>query len=321
MQYNFQTVSLSEINTDEETYRITTTIDTGPLVASIVTVGLIHPPILIQRDSKFELVSGFRRIAALRFLEFRQFSARVLDPAISHFECVQLAIADNAFQRPLNPIEISRGLSLLSSCFEKESELCQAASALGLPDSAPLIKKLIPLCNLPWEVQEGVLSDTIPLQVARMFYSLDTQAVIWFARIFKSLKISLNKQREIITLSQEIAHREDLPLGAVLAEKPLYDILNDPDLDRSRKAIGLRSYLKNRRFPALTRAKYAFEVMLKSLKLDASAKLIAPVDFEGTNYSLNLSFKDLGELERHKNTIDRIAQHRDMKRLTDPTAE
>jgi hypothetical protein len=199
--------------------------------------------------------------------------------------------------------------------------LCQTARALGLPDNASLIKKLIPLCTLPSEVREGVITDTIPLQVARMFYSMDPQAVVWFAQIFKSLKISLNKQREIITLSQEIAHREDIPLGAVLAEKPLCDILDDPDLDRSRKVISLRSYLKHRRFPALTRARDAFETILKTLKLDASAKLIAPADFEGTNYNLNLTFKDLGELERHKHTIDRIARNPEMQRLTDPTAE
>ncbi|MFH0729736.1 MAG: ParB/RepB/Spo0J family partition protein [Pseudomonadota bacterium] len=321
MPYNLQTVCLSEINKDEETFRITTTVDAGSLVASIVKVGLIHPPILIQRDSRFVVVSGFRRIAAVRLLKFKQFSARILDSMTSHLDCVQLAIADNAFQRSLNPIEISRGLSLLSPCFENESELSQTARALGLPDSAPLIKKLIPLCNLPWEVREGVINNSIPPQVARMLCSLDTQDAIWLALIFNSLKISLNKQREIITLSQEIAHREDLPLGAVFAEKELCDILHDPDLDRSRKAAALRSYLKHRRFPALTRAKDAFEEMLKSLKLDASAKLIAPVDFEGRHFTLNLTFKELGELERHKNTIDRIARHHAMKRLTDPAAE
>jgi ParB family transcriptional regulator, chromosome partitioning protein len=317
MQYNLQTVSLPEINVDEETYRITTAINTDGLVAAIVKVGLINPPILVKRDFALVVVSGFRRIAAVRRIGLRQISARILDSASSHLNCAQLAIADNAFQRHLNPIEISRALSLLSPCFEIESELLQTAGALGLPESAPLIKKLTPLCNLPMEVQEGVINDTIPLQVARMFYSLDEKAVVWFALIFKSLKISLNKQREIITLSQEIAYREDRSICSIFEDKPLRDILDNPDIDRSRKASAFRSYLKYRRFPALTRAKDAFEEMIKALKLENTAKLIPPADFEGTNYSFNLTFKNIAELERHQKTIDRITQCPEMKHLID----
>jgi ParB/RepB/Spo0J family partition protein len=318
MTCNPQTVSLSAIFEDEETYRITTAENTDGLAASIAHAGLINPPILIQRGSRFAIVCGFRRIAAARFLELRQLSARILDPETSHLDCIQLAIADNSFQRHLNPIEISRALSLLSPCFESESELCRTAGALGLPDSAPLIKKLIPLCKLPREVQDGVINGTISLQVALMFYSLETQAAIWFALFFKSSKISLNKQREIITLSQEIAYREDRSITSVLEDTPLRNIIDNPDLDRSRKASVLRSYLTHRRFPTLTRAKDAFEAILKSLKLENTAKLIYPADFEGTNYSLNLTFKDLTELERHKKTIDRIVQHPELKHLMDP---
>lgn len=320
MQYNLQTVFLSQIDADEKTYRITTGITVEALAASIAKAGLIHPPILVPRYSHFAIVCGFRRIAAARFLDWPEMPARILDQTASHLDCVQLAIADNAFERNLNPIEISRALSLLSECIADKSELSQTAGDLGLPDRLSLIFDLMALSKLPREVQDGVISGIISLPVAKLLSSLDTRAAIWFALFFKSSKISLNKQREVITLSQEIAFREDCSIRDILADAPLRDILDNPDVDRSRKASALRSYLKYRRFPTLTRARDNFERMLKSLKLENTAKLIPPADFEGTNYSLTLTFKDLTELEHHKDTIDRIAHLPEMKRLMD-TAE
>lgn len=317
MRFNFQTVSFSEIR-EEETYRITTAIPIEALAASIEGAGLVNPPILVQRGSGFAVVCGFRRIAAMRFLKWPELSVRILDQPASHLDCARLAIADNAFQRQLNPIEISRALILLSSCFSDERELSRAAGVLGLPDSSPLIKNLISLCTLPREIQDGIVDGVVSLPVAKMLSALDTKAAIWLALFFKLTKISLNKQREVITLSQEIAFREDRSINTVFKDEPVRRILDNPDLDRSVKASALRAYLKLRRFPALTRARDAFEGMSKSLKLDNRAKLTPPADFEGTNYSLTLTFKDLAELEKHKKTIDRIARHPEMNRLMDP---
>lgn len=308
---------MSGIDRDEKTYRITTDITAEVLAASIAKAGLINPPILVPRDSRLTIVCGFRRIAAACFLGWPEMPARILEQNASHMDCVQLAIADNVFGRNLNPIEISRALSLLSECIADKSELSQTAGDLGLPDRLPLITDLMVLCKLPREVQDGIITGVISLPVAKQLSCLDTRAAIWFALFFKSSKISLNKQREVITLSQEIALREDCSICDIFTDPPLRDLLNNPDFDRSRKASALRSYLKYRRFPTLTRARDNFDRMLKSLKLENTAKLIPPADFEGTNYSLTLTFKDLTELEHHKDTIDRIARLPGMKRLMD----
>lgn len=317
MRFDLKTVSLSDIRAGEETYRISTaTDDQDSLILSISGIGVINPPILIPDSSGFTIVSGFRRIDAARSLGIQRLACRILDHDTPRLVCVKIAVVDNSFQRRLNPIEVSRALSLLFDCCPRE-ELETVARELGLPASLPLMRKLLLLSKLPVEVQEGIVSEDISPQIAYMLSELDDQVALWFASVFKALKISLNKQKEIITLCREIAIREDLALLDVIKGQVLRDILENPDLDRSAKANKVRTYLKHRRFPALSKARDTFESALKSLKFDGNVKLIPPADFEGMNYSLNLTFQRLSDLETHKKNIDRIASHPGIKDLID----
>ena len=61
-----QTVKLSEIDHADDTYRITTQTDVSDLKQSFKRVGLLNPPFLIENNSSYTVVSGFRRIEACR---------------------------------------------------------------------------------------------------------------------------------------------------------------------------------------------------------------------------------------------------------------
>ena len=72
---------------------------------------------------------------------------------------------------------------------------------------------------------------------------LDKTTGIAFARLFDSLKLSMSKQREIFSLVNEIAHRDDLPMLAVLEAPALQAVLNDSHFDRNQRAQKIRKYL------------------------------------------------------------------------------
>lgn len=282
-------------------------------------VGLINPPILLPRDGEYIIVSGFRRVLAAGQLGWTDLPARVLDSDISHLACTQLAIADNASQRPLNPVESSRAMHLLISSINDRKELIRISNALGLPMNESLIEKIVPVCHLPQEIQEGILSNDISLSVALMLAAFDADTAKMFAILFNRLKISLNKQREMIVLMQEISLREDRSILSVLKDEAIQSALNDSDLDRVRITDLIRTYLKQKRFPAITRAKTAYDSLLKSLQLGHMAKLIPPPDFEGTHYTLNLSFTNPDDLQKHIKTIDRLLSRPDFRNLIDST--
>ena len=75
---HFQTIPLSRIDLQDDTFRITTRTDVNDLLRSIQYDGLITPPLLIKKSSAFIIVSGFRRIAACLELEWKEITARIL---------------------------------------------------------------------------------------------------------------------------------------------------------------------------------------------------------------------------------------------------
>lgn len=319
MQFNKKIIELSSIDSNDDTYRITTKTGIDDLVDSIKNVGLMNPPLLMEKSysqqPEFTIVCGFRRVAACRFLGWTDIEARILDPDTGELECIKLAITDNALQRHLNLIEESGSLHMLSGFFKDNISKSKAAQALGLPKNPSIIKKIESICHLPLPIQNCILSNTVSLAMAVELCAFEQEISVAFVKLFDDLKLSLNKQRELITLVKEIALREDISIMKLLCESDFQKILNKDDSDRTQKTKEIRHYLKKRRFPAITIAESEFEKDVKCLKLGNSAKLIPPNNFEGTTYMLRLSFSNLKELGCHAAALEKIIQNPAIKKI------
>lgn len=305
----YQSVPLARINLQNDDFRITTGEDLDDLLASIQHAGLISPPVLVKQTCGFTIVSGFRRVAACRKLGWREIIARILEPELGHLACLRLAIAANALQRPLNLIETSRAFQKLSVFTDSLKELTETASSCGLPINHSIINKIKNLCLLPLPIQNSILNDTISLTMANELAMHEPDTAVDFARLFEQLKLSLNKQKEIITLIGEIARREDISICQVLACDTFQQILADADLDRGQKGRKIRFFLRQWRFPRIVKVEQNYYAHLKKLKLNHDIKLIPPKEFEGTTYTLNLNFTSLAHLKMLQTMLDQIIQH------------
>ncbi|MDO9566818.1 MAG: ParB/RepB/Spo0J family partition protein [Candidatus Desulfaltia sp.] len=309
MNFKIKTVPVSCIDSEDNTYRITTKTKIDDLINSINKVGLINPPLLIAKGSAFIVICGFCRIEACRYLGCAALEAKILDSDTSRLQCAKIAITDNTMQRPLNLIEKSKALSMLSIFYKDSISLSKAASELGLPENPDLIKKIKNICCLPLSVQDHILSNTIPLSIAVELGMLEQAAAVLLANLFHEFKLSLNKQKEIITLIKEIAFLENISIMEALRKCDFPDILNREDIDRTQKTQIIRTYLKQRRFPEITRAKREFENNVSALKLGSGIKLIQPADFEGQTYMLNLRFNTIKELQERAVKLNSIVKN------------
>jgi len=312
---HFQSIALARINLQDDTFRITTRTDINELLDTLQYDGLLTPPLLIKKNSTFVIVSGFRRIAACLKLNWNEITARVLKPDTVALDCLRLAIAENALQRPLNLIETSRCLQKLSLCITNSRQLSQLASSLGLPDNPSMIDKIKSLNLLARPIQNSILADTISLAMAKELESLEADCAIAFTRLFDQLKIGLNKQKEIVTLVKEIARRDGIPVQEVMEDRRFVKIMTHPDFDRGIKSRKLRSYLRQRRYPRIDAAEKTFEMHRKNLKLGNDIKLIPPKEFEATAYGLNLTFTNLEHLKTLQTRLNKIIQKPDFKKI------
>ena len=80
---------------------------------------------------------------------------------------------------------------------------------------------------------------------------------------------------------------------------------NQPDAKTS--AGHVRSYLRKRRFPAIVKAEKEFLAYTKRLHMPKNLKMIPPKNFEGQEYALQLTFKDLDQLHAGITSLEKIA--------------
>ena len=313
MHFENKIVALSSIDLSDHTFRITTDRDLNELVESVEKLGLIHSPLLLDRGSLFTVLSGFRRIQAARHLGWPTLSARVADAGTEKLACAQFAIADNAQQRPLNLIEVSRALNLLSELILEPEQLVKTAASLALPGNLGVIKKIQKLSRLPRFFQELIVADTLSLPMALELGKIPTDAGIALAEIFNELRLSLGKQREIYTLIKEIALREDKSLLTVLNEAKICQTRADENLNRPQKTSKIRFYLKQRRFPILTEAQIKFEEFKTNLPRCSNFKLIPPAGFEGKEHVIQLNFSSLDELNSHRSVLTGLIENKQFK--------
>ncbi len=319
IEYEDSVISIAEIDTGDDMCRLGLRTDADALAVSVRDVGLINPPVLRQRrDSKYQIVCGFRRVEACRRLELNEVKARVLKGDFPDLEVLKLAILDNRSHRQLNVVEQAQGIRKLSPHLPQRGRLEMLSSILGFPENQKVFEKLKTLSGLPEPVQSGVLEEIISFEAAVDLSRFSGDDALSFYGLFKRLKLSQNKQKEVITFVAEIAIREAVQPGDVLQSREIMAALDHSDLNRNEKGSQIRAFLKRRRFPALVEAEGKFAEELKALKLDEHVNVTGPPHFEGGPFTLRVTFKDEEGFSERRKALDRVAKNPALKRLLEP---
>jgi hypothetical protein len=198
---------------------------------------------------------------------------------------------------------------------DSPKQLAEAALICGLPSNYSIISKVKDLCLLPRAIQNCILNDTISLTMANELAMMETDTAVKFADVFEQLNLSLNKQKEMVTLINEIARRQDISIRQVLSHESLKSIINDEDLDRGHKGRQLRAFLRQWRFPRVVDAERNFDIHLKKLKLGRDIKLIPPKEFEGTVFTLIINFKSIAHFKILQSILDKVIRHPSFEKI------
>jgi hypothetical protein len=125
--------------------------------------------------------------------------------------------------------------------------------------------------------------------------------------------LGLNRQRELLTLLTEIARREEMTVSELLSETALRNLLSAPEIERSQKAGQLRSLLRRRRYPVMSAATAAFQELVRNLNLGPGVQLVPPGNFEGTTYTLAITFDRLDQLRDRSLQIENLFRSQTLK--------
>lgn len=317
MPFERRSVSLADIDLDDGAFRITTAEDTEALAASIREEGLLCPPLLIDGERGLRVVSGFRRVAVCRRLNWTTLAAQLPSSPPDRWTCARWAVAANATQRELDPVETGRALRLLLDSRPDDNAFRAAARRFHLPPSPGAAKRFTVLCDLPAAVQSAVARGDLSPGTAGLLKDLSPGEARELADLLTELRLGVNKQREVVESVLEIARRESIPVETLLGTGEIGGLRKAPDLDRGQKGQHLRRHLHHRRFPQLAAAEERFAALREELALPPDIRLDAPPGFEGRHYRFGLAFADPEALSRQLEILGSLLDHPALTRILD----
>ena len=323
MQFSSETIELGRVDSADTTYHISTQKSVEDLVASIRQMGLLSLPLLrLVEAGRWIIVSGFRRIAACRELGWDRMDARIVSPTANDLDCCRLAIADNnTGNRVLNIVEQSVAVSKLSAFFDDDRLLSREAQKSGLQVNPELVKKLKKINALYPELAAPLISGVLPLTIALELGNLDRDAALMFLHLFETLKPTLNHQKEMLTLTREIALARHTPIVQWIRDVAGEGLLTDQNLDRHQKIHIIRDHLQRLRYPAMVRFEKIFQERLKRLNLPESIRLVPPVHFEGTDFTVSFTFQNVNQFKSGSEFLCRLGNQPDFKKILDKDVE
>jgi ParB family chromosome partitioning protein len=300
--YDRRRIDPKLINLDEVFFRLTTTKDKWPLEESLDRAGLLAPPFLLPTDNRFNVVCGFRRVAACRALGWKTLPAFVLPAQTDRLKCAAIAITDNALQRRLNLVEQARAVAILTEILP-ETELGHWARNLGLPAHRKILLKLRRLSTLPEPILAGVVDGLYNLPTALIFTEMRLSDQLAVARLFEVLRPSTNIQREMLSLIQEIAARDGATITDLLAMPEVIRIAFDLEIDRNRRVQQVRQILQRMRFPRMAADLDRFHRVAAELNLGDKVHIAHPPNFEGDTFAMTIRFKNRDDLREAQTRI------------------
>lgn len=173
------------------------------MAASVEAQGLIQPVVVNDRgDGKYEMISGERRLRAVKKLGWKEIPAIIHQ--VEESRILEMTLVENLQREDLNSIEQARGYQKLAD----EFSLTQAQIADRVGKDRATVANTVRLLRLPVVIQQAVSSGVLTAGHARQLLAVDDEAEqIELARKVIQGDISVRKL-EIIVRERNLPSRK-----------------------------------------------------------------------------------------------------------------
>ncbi len=296
-------ININKIDLDDQTYRISCDNNITNIIDSIKKIGLINSCVLKKEKEKYIIVSGYKRIKALKQIGEKQVFAKVIKPEGAKkdidFLCAKIAIIENSFYRELNTIELLKAVFILNKSLSIKEIALNSLFIFNHNLNMKIIENLLKVHDMDQKIHDLIIDKKLSMNNAVKLHKYESDIINGFINIFQKVRMGQNKQSEIIVNCHEIARRDNINLVDLLTDKRILDIINQDNPDENFKGNLLRSLLGKLRYPEMTKAYENLKTGIKALKIEPEIKLLPPDNFEGEKYSVSFDFRNIKEFEKN----------------------
>jgi len=267
---------------------------------SILKTGLLHPPILKKTlTNGFQIVCGRKRLLAAReTLEIKTCDCLILAAETDELRTFSIILEETLTSRQLSPIELATFFNKISPYLSIQDAARKFLPRLGLAPQTYHIDRLLALLELEAPLIDGLHTGSLHESTARELTKLPDSDRLLLFEIIRLLRLSVGKQKKLVSACRELAIRHNATVKTVLASAELQDILHHPSANRSQKAAGIMIWLTKNLFPGLNEAEKNFKNFTRRLGLPKEMSLAHTPAFEKDAITLSITFKNKDELEK-----------------------
>jgi ParB-like chromosome segregation protein Spo0J len=310
-------VDVDDISVQPGPYGMSFGYDDTALIRSLEKVGVLNPPYLTANSrGGFDVVSGYRRIAAARSLGWHKILCRNLsDVKMTTFRLLLLNMHENLSTRSFNEVEKAMVLKRLSSHVSQEELIRDFMPLLGLSPHEPILRTYLLFDGLEEPVKKALAKGTISSEAAKLLLDFEVHSRLAVFECISSLRLSSNYQKQLIEYLLDISEIENHGIPEILSREPLVQILGKERTNNPQKAKSLLAALRAMRNPRLADAEARFQQQVSCIHLPPGARITHPPCFEAPGFTLEICFKDGRTL---KESISQISGLKGIENVQSP---
>ncbi len=273
------------------------------LFNSIKDIGIINPPIVINNDKEYLILTGFKRISISEELGLNTVFCRVVSKnEISFDQCIKIIYEDNKDR--YTDIEIGE---LCRKHIDNGNDVKQFLKLIDYPTTEKNIQRFTYLSNIDSRIRNYYLDEKLNPEQCFFLSQIDTEdALLLLNKVIIPLRFNTNETREFLSELKDIYIRDDKPISQIVES-----VINTQE-DITKNSIRLK--IKKLRSPRLVEVEKEYNEIVKSLKLPKGVLISYSPYFEN-NY---IEVKTRIDSENKLNELKILFENEDnFKRLLD----
>jgi hypothetical protein len=308
-------IPFSRISWRDRRFSFSRIVSDDRLAESIEEVGLLHPPDLLEDESRLIIIRGARRLRALRRLGRRATVARVFTAQeITPLEAWSMNFSETLAMRSLNPAEsctVTRQLTDLE--VEEERIIGEYLPRLGLPPRRRTLQDCLSVAVLEEAVLNALAGGTLSLTTAAFLATLETSDRRSAFRCLRDRPLTFSQQREWSRLLTDISLRDGIAVKKLISSS----------VRAAAKRPGHRGpaalqILREERYPTLAIRRRAFRDLVGRLRLPPRFQVDTHPFFERGELNFRFSVTGSASLQRAVRRLEKIGADPSFRRLLNP---
>jgi len=313
-------IPLQKIDLSDETFSINYMPDLQRLRASIKEIGLIQPVLLKRKLNAYQIISGFRRISAMKELGKLEIESRVYEEKeTDEFRLFSICLHENLTTRGFNAVEKAVALDKLIDRFQIDPSVVikNFLPSLALEPNEKILNTYLSLARMEDDMKQYVLKEEVSRSNIRRLSALTSDDRRAFLSLASPLKLGENRLREILTLLEEISRRNRWRTSDIVARPEIQAILFQEELTPSQKTDRIKKVLMNLRYPKIHRLEEEFEKKKRDLNLPSRVLLHHHPFFEGKGLRVEFQFETMKEYRSLLGALLNLADKKEFEELVE----